>query len=207
MPLFYEYLKRFWFLDITGITLDGEHTGALDPYEKWSRAKLFTMSFWQGIQVNLLQMASIYSAFANGWILMQPYTVQKRVYPDWDTVVTEPIPIKRVIGETTSQKVTAMLTESGTIWLAKAGSVPGYTMAGKTGTSQIASSKWWFEAGTNGRTNTSYAGFWPSKDPQFVIIIRFDRPRSTQYAEFSSAKTFKQIAAFLLEYYGIPPER
>ncbi len=43
--LFYEYLKRFGFLDITGITLDGEHTGALEPYEKWSRAKLFTMSF------------------------------------------------------------------------------------------------------------------------------------------------------------------
>ena len=52
-------------------------------------------------------MASIYSAFANGGILMQPYTVQKRVYPDGDTVITEPIPIKRVIGETTSQKVIA----------------------------------------------------------------------------------------------------
>ncbi len=86
-------------------------------------------------------MASIYSAFANGGILMQPYVVQKRVYPDGDTVATEPIPIKRVIGETTAKKVTAMLTESGTIGLAKAGAVPGYTMAGKTGTSQIASSK------------------------------------------------------------------
>lgn len=60
-------------------------------------------------------MASIYSAFANGGILMQPYAVQKRVYPDGDTVITEPIPIKRVIGETTAQKVTAMLTESGMI--------------------------------------------------------------------------------------------
>ncbi len=206
-PLFYEYLKRFWFLDITWITLDWEHTGALEPYEKWSRAKLFTMSFWQGIQVNLVQMASIYSAFANGGILMQPYTVQKKVYPDGDTVITEPIPIKRVIGETTSQKITAMLTDSTKQWFAKAGAVPGYTLAGKTGTSQIASSKWGFELGQNGRTNTSYAGFGPSKDPQFVIIVRFDRPRSTQFAEQSSAKTFKDIASFLLEYYGIPPER
>jgi cell division protein FtsI/penicillin-binding protein 2 len=85
--------------------------------------------------------------------------------------------------------------------------VPGYTLAGKTGTSQIASSKWGFETGANGRTNTSYAGFGPSKDPQFVIIVRFDRPRNTQFAEQSSAKTFKDIASFLLEYYGIPPER
>jgi cell division protein FtsI/penicillin-binding protein 2 len=128
-------------LDITGITLDGENIGTLDTYEKWSRAKLFTMSFGQGIQANMVQMASIYSAFANGGILMQPHTVQKKVYPDGDTVVTEPIPIKRVIGETTAQKVTAMLTESATIGLAKAGRVPGYTLAGKTGTSQIASSK------------------------------------------------------------------
>jgi cell division protein FtsI (penicillin-binding protein 3) len=111
-PLFYEYLKRFGFLTISGVTLTGEYTGALEPYEKWSRAKLFTMSFGQGIQVNLMQMASIYSTFANGGILMQPYVVQKRVYPDGDTIVTEPIPIKRVIGETTSQKIIAMLTDS-----------------------------------------------------------------------------------------------
>jgi cell division protein FtsI/penicillin-binding protein 2 len=86
-------------------------------------------------------MASIYSAFANGGILMQPYVIQKRVYPDGDTVLTEPIPIRRVIGETTSQKVIAMLTDSTKQGFAKAGAVPGYTLAGKTGTSQIASSR------------------------------------------------------------------
>lgn len=59
-----------------------------------------------------MQMASVYAAFANGGILMQPYVVHKRVYPDGDTVVTEPIPIKRVISQTASQKITAMLTDS-----------------------------------------------------------------------------------------------
>lgn len=138
---------------------------------------------------------------------MQPFVVEKKVYPDGDTVVTEPIPIKRVIGQTSAQKVVAMLTDSTKQGFAKAGAVPGYTLAGKTGTSQIASSRGGFEAGSNGRTNTSYAGFGPSNDPQFVIIVRFDRPRSTQFAEQSAALTFKSIASYLLEYYGIPPER
>jgi len=204
-PLFYEYLKKFGLWDITGLTLDGEHTGALEAYEKWPKAKLFTMTFWQGIQVNLIQMAAAYSVLANGGVYMQPYVVQRREFPDGDTVVTKPVPVRRVINATTSQKITAMLTESTQRWFAKAGAVSGYQLAGKTGTSQIASSKGGFEKGENGRTNTSYAGYGPSNDPKFVIIVRFDRPRNTQYAEFSAAKTFKDIASFLFKYYGVPP--
>ncbi len=204
-PLFYEYLKKFGLWEITGLSLDGEHTGALEAHEKWPKAKLFTITFGQGIQVNLIQMAAAYSVLANGGIYMQPYVVQKREYPDGDTVTTKPVPVRRVISATTSQKITAMLTESTQRWFAKAGGVPGYQLAGKTGTSQIASSQWGYEKGENGRTNTSYAGYGPSSDPKFVIIVRFDRPRSTQYAEFSSAKTFKEISTFLLKYYGVPP--
>lgn len=70
------------------------------------------MTFGQGIQVNLIQMAAAYSALANGGIYMQPYIVQKRVYPDGDAIDTEPVPVRRVISQTTSQKITAMLTES-----------------------------------------------------------------------------------------------
>lgn len=204
-PLFYEYLKKFGLWETTGLTLDGEHTGALEAHEKWPKAKLFTITFWQGIQVNLVQMAAAYSVLANGGIYMQPYIVQKREYPDGDTVTTKPVPVRRVISTTTSQKITAMLTESTQRWFAKAGWVPGYQLAGKTGTSQIASSKWGYEKGENGRTNTSYAGYGPSSDPKFVIVVRFDRPRSTQYAEFSSAKAFREISTFLLKYYGVPP--
>lgn len=70
------------------------------------------MTFGQGIQVNLLQMAASYATFANGGIYMQPYIVQKRVYPDGDTVDTEPIPVRRVITQTSAEKIRAMLTES-----------------------------------------------------------------------------------------------
>ncbi len=111
-PLFYEYLKKFGLSDITGLTLDGEHTGTLGAHEKWAKARLFTITFGQGIQVNLVQMAAAYSVFANGGIYMQPYIVNKRVYPDGDSVDTEPIPVRRVISQTSAEKVRAMLTES-----------------------------------------------------------------------------------------------
>ena len=79
------------------------------------------MTFGQGIQVNLIQMAAAYSALANGGVYMKPYIVEKKVYPDGDTIDTEPIPVRRVISTTTSQKITAMLTESARIGFAKAG--------------------------------------------------------------------------------------
>ena len=203
--MFYDYLRKFGFSDITGVTLDGESTGTLEAYEKWPLAKLFTMTFGQGIQVNLVQMAAAYSTFANGGVYMQPYVVQKRVYPDGDTIENEAIPVRRVISTSTAKEITAMLTESMKVGFAKSAAVPGYSLAGKTGTSQIASKYGGFEKGENGRTNTSFAGFGPSNDPKFVIIVRFDRPRSTQYAEFSAAKSFKEIAQFLLKYYGVAP--
>lgn len=70
------------------------------------------MSFGQGIQVNLVQMAVAYSVLANGGVYMQPYIVQEREYPDGESISTEPIPLRRVISETTSKKITAMLSES-----------------------------------------------------------------------------------------------
>lgn len=194
--LFYNYLMRFGFWDKTNVTLDGENTGFLETYEKWPTVKLLTMSFWQWISVNLIQMAAAYSVLANGGVYYQPHIVVPTL---------DPVPIRRVITETTSKKITAMLSESTQKWFAKAGAVPWYQLAGKTGTSQIASVKWGFEKGENGRTNTSYAGYWPSHDPKFVIVVRFDRPRNTQYAEFSAAKTFRDIATFLTKYYGIQP--
>ena len=70
------------------------------------------MSFGQGIQINLAQMAASYAVLANGGVYMQPHIIQQRVYPDGDTITTEPIPVRRVISESTSKKITAMLTES-----------------------------------------------------------------------------------------------
>ena len=121
--LFYNYLNDFGFGNKTNVTLEGEVYGKLDPYEKWSRAKLFTMAFGQGITVNLLQMAAAYSVIANGGIYMQPYIVNSVILPTGNVITNTPQPVRRVIKEETSKQLIAMLTEGATIGFAKQGSV------------------------------------------------------------------------------------
>jgi len=119
--LFYKYINDFGIGAKTNITLEGEVFGKIDPYEKWSRAKLFTMAFGQGITATVLQMAAAYSVIANGGIYMQPYIVDSMTLADGTVVTNTPTPLRRVIKEETSKQVIAMLTEGATIGFAKKG--------------------------------------------------------------------------------------
>ncbi len=201
--LFYKYINDFGFGQKTNITLEWEVFGKIDPYEKWARVKLFTMSFWQGIAATVLQMASAYSALANGGIYMQPYIVDSLTLADGTVVKNTPTPLRRVIKEETSKQIIAMLTEGAKVGFARWGSVEGYDVAGKTGTSQIAS-KGKYEVGEAGHTITSYGGFAPASNPKFVMIVKIERPRSAQYAETTSSAIWSKIAKYLFNYYGIP---
>ena len=101
-----------------------------------------------------------------------------------------------------------MLTEGASIGYAKKGAVAGYDVAGKTGTSQIAS-KGKYECGGQGQscighTIVTYAGFAPASNPKFVMVVKLDRPRSAEYSETTSSALFSRIAKYLLNYYGIP---
>lgn len=100
-------------------------------------------------------MAAAYSVLANGGIYMEPYIVDSITLGDGTVNKNTPKPLRRVIKEDTSKQVTAMLVEGATIGFAKKGSVEGYDVAGKTGTSQIAS-KGKYETGGPGHTVTSY---------------------------------------------------
>ncbi|NDK19896.1 penicillin-binding protein 2 [Candidatus Gracilibacteria bacterium] len=201
--LFYKYINDFGFGQKTNITLDGEVFGKIDPYEKWARVKLFTMAFGQGITATVLQMASAYSALANGGVYMQPYIVDSLTLADGTVVKNTPTPLRRVIKEDTSKKIIAMLTEGAKIGFAKKGGVDGYDVAGKTGTSQIAA-KGKYEVGEAGHTITSYGGFAPASNPKFVMIVKIERPRSALYSETTSSAVFSNIAKYLFNYYGIP---
>ncbi len=110
-PLFHKYLEDFGFNSKTNITLDGENYAVLSPYEKWSRTQFFTMSFGQGINATMLQMAAAYSVLANGGIYMEPHIVESITRPDGKKEDTIPTPLRRVIKEETAKKVTAMLVD------------------------------------------------------------------------------------------------
>lgn len=204
--LFAQYLVDFWFNSKSNISIDGEVYAQIPPYEKWPRAQFFNMSFGQGVSVTMLQMAAAYSVLANGGIYMQPYIIESMTYPDGKKIETVPTPIRRVIKETTSKQVTAMLVDWVRNGFARDGSVPGYTLAGKTGTSQIPW-KGWYEAGEAWRTITSFWWYGPAVNPRFVLIVRLDRPRSSQWSEATSSPTWQNAARYLFEYYKVPKNK
>ena len=206
-PLFARYISEFGFGKKTNLTIDGEVFSQIDNYEKWSRIQFFTMAFGQGINATLLQMASAYSVLANGGVYMQPYIVEKIAYPNGKNIETVPTPIRRVIKEETSKTITAMLVDSVRYGFAKWGWVPGYNIAGKTGTSQIPY-RWTYEniyfKENVGHTITSYGWYAPAYNPKFVLIVSVERPRTWIYSETTSSKLFAEIAEYLLGYYKIP---
>jgi cell division protein FtsI/penicillin-binding protein 2 len=204
--LFAQYLVDFGFNGKSNLSIEGEVYAQIPPYEKWPRAQFFNMSFGQGVSVTMLQMAAAYSVLANGGIYMQPYIIESMTYPDGKKIETVPTPVRRVIKESTSKQVTAMLVDGVRNGFAKDGSVPGYTLAGKTWTSQIPG-KWWYEPGEAGRTITSFWGYGPAVNPRFVLIVRLDRPRSSQWSEATSSPTWQAAAKYLLEYYKVPKNK
>jgi stage V sporulation protein D (sporulation-specific penicillin-binding protein) len=202
-PLFHKYVTDFGFSAKTNLTIDGETFSQIGAYEKWPRVQLFTMSFGQGINATMLQMATAYSVLANGWVYMQPYIVESLRYPDGKVVNTLATPLRRVIKEETSKQITAMLVDGVKHGFARAGWVLGYTITWKTGTSQIAS-RGGYEPTEFGRTITSFGGYGPALNPKFVLIVRIDRPRTAIYAETTASALFADIAGYLLEYYKVP---
>ena len=203
--LMYKYLKDFGFGEYTNIKLEGETKGAVDYYSHWSKAQLLTTSFGQGIVVTPLQMVTAWAALANGGKLMQPYVVDS-VIRDGEVIETEPEIIHRVISEEASSIITSMLVSTVRRGHGRPADIPGYLIAGKTGTAQIAGKYGKYETG-DGSTITSFAGYLPAQQPQFVILVKFDRPRigENTWGSTTAAPVFRKVAEFLIDYYSIEP--
>jgi len=211
--LMHKYITDFGFGERTDVELPNEAKGLIYPFEEWSNARLFNAAFGQGLTVTPLQMAQSYSILANGGLLINPKIVDRVVYnPGTSEEHTEVIKEKyqnRVVSKETADTVSAMLTQVVEKGGSKVTQLEGYFVAGKTGTAQIASSRGGYEDDPVGSTVGSFAGYLPSDrdEPRFVVITKIDRPRTTKWADQSAAPLFKEIAAFLVKYYNIPPNR
>lgn len=202
---FRQYVNDFGFGAKSGIELQTEVAGSVASLEKAGDIWSATASFGQGITVTPLQLALAYGAIANGGTLMKPMIVAEIDRPDGTKAVTRPSAVRRVVSERTAQQMTAMLTNVVEEGHGKRAGVPGYWVAGKTGTAQISrSGGGGYEADSN---IGSFAGFAPASDPKFVMVVRVDRPQGVQFAESSAAPLFGDIAKFLLDYYEVPPTR
>lgn len=200
--LLYNYLQDFWFWKPTDITLDWETYSTMPGYDKWSRAQLYTMSYWLWISVTPLQMAVWYSVIANWWMYVKPNIIKSIKTPSWKVMTYKPEITHRVIKESTSKIMTSMLVDGIDNWFAKNWKVEWYNMAGKTWTAQIAF-RWWYEDWV-WSTIWSFAWYWPAEDPKFVIVMKMERPRTTAFGWESSAYMFWEISKYLLDYYWIP---
>lgn len=201
---FKEYVERFGFGVPTGINLPAEADGNTSNLQYINRdVEYYTASFGQGITVTPLQIVSAYSALANGGFLMKPQIIEKKVYADGREEVIEPYQVHRVVSQKASELVGEMLRSVVVNGHGKKADVPGYLIAGKTGTAQVAKKE---EKGyDDAQTIGTFAGYGPINDPRFAIVVRIDNPKNVIWAESSAAPTFGRVMKYLLDFYNIAP--
>lgn len=198
---FLEYIERFQFGKKTDIDLAGEASGDVRNLYTGREINFVTASFGQGISATPLQLVNAYSAIANGGKLMRPYMVEKIIKADGESVIIKPEVIAEPISPETAKILTSMLVsviENGSI---KKAAVPGFHIAGKTGTAQEAKP----EGGYSEFFIHNLVGFGPAENPRFTILVKLDKPKGVETAAVSLADTFSDIARFLINYYGIAP--
>jgi len=204
--LVYEYLRDFGFGQFTDIELDGEEEGTLEHWGEWVETELITRGFGQGVTASPLQMTMAFAALANGGYLMKPILVEQVNYQDGrGTKKFLPEAIRRVISDETSATIKSMLLSGVNRGAAEEAQVFGYSVMGKTGTSQTYKNGYAQEG--LGTTIASFAGFGPIQDPAFVVLVKFDYPKTSQWGSETAAITFKRMADFLFEHLEIPPDR
>ncbi|OQY21749.1 MAG: hypothetical protein B6I34_06885 [Anaerolineaceae bacterium 4572_32.1] len=199
---FYAYLQRFGFGRQTGIDLAAESEGQLRlPADAaWHESDLGTNAFGQGLTVTPLQMACAVAAVANRGTMMTPHVLKEITSGD-QTWPRRPTVARQVISPQTAEELTEILIKAAEEGAPKS-VVPGYTVAGKSGTAQIP-----IPGGYDPqRTIASFVGFAPARDPQFLILVKVDWPRDTQWGAAVAAPVFRNIAQRLFVMMNIPPD-
>jgi len=195
---FSKWIDRFGFGRQTGIQFPGEEIGLVPKLDEYSGSTIGNLPMGQGLSVTPVQMIAGYAAIANGGMLRPPQLVEKI----GDEPVEEPKGhrvISPVVAEQVRTMLEGVLAPGGT---ASEVSVPGYALAGKTGTAQVA------ENGTYSKTKfiASFIGFAPAADPRLLVAVVVDQPQGEIYGGSVAAPAFGKIAAFALPYLGVPQE-
>ncbi len=199
-PRFSEWVRRFGFGAPTGIDLPGEEIGLVPPLSHYSGSSMGNLPIGQGESVTPIQMATVYAAIANGGILRAPHIVKSV-----NGRATHEPKGRRVISTRTAAELRNMLegvlAPGGT---ASEVSIPGYRLAGKTGTANKV------DPATGEYSTSAYVasfmGFAPASDPKLLCAVIIDEPQSGSiYGGVVAAPAFGQIMSFALPYLGIPP--
>ncbi|EST34471.1 hypothetical protein N566_18570, partial [Streptomycetaceae bacterium MP113-05] len=202
--IMHSYLRRFGLGRPTGIGFPGETSGLLAAPGDWSASQQYTIAFGQGVSLNAVQAASTYSTIANGGVRIEPTLVRGTTGPDGGFTPAPDPGTRRVIKEKTARTLSGMLesvvsSDEGTGSTAR---IPGYLVAGKTGTSNRVDP----QTGRYNGYTSSFAGFAPADKPRFTVYCAVQNPRRGSY--FGSdvcGPVFKDVVSFSLKSLGVPP--
>ena len=191
-----SWVTRFGFGKPTGIDYPGESQGLVLPLDKWSGSTIGTVPIGQGIAVTPLQMVSAYATIGNGGVRRVPHLVEKIGSRKGRTSRA-----KRIVSKSTADRMMSMFRDVVLEGTGTQAAIPGYTVAGKTGTAQKAE---------NGRYVSKYVasfvGLVPARKPRLAILVMVDEPHGDIYGGVVAAPAFRDIARFDLQYLEVPPD-
>ncbi|MEA3211424.1 MAG: hypothetical protein QOE70_4481 [Chthoniobacter sp.] len=206
---FYEYVRKFGFGERTGVALPGEVGGIVHPPHQWSKISITRMPMGQEVAATPLQIVTAMCAIANGGRLMMPQIISEVIDSEGRTIGRFPAQeVRRVASKQACEAVRDALvhvvSKKGTAALA---AVPGYDVAGKTGTAQ--------KTDENGRMThekyvVSFAGYLPAADPAFVALVMLDEAQTKHgenYGGLVAAPVFSRIAERAARYLGLKPTK
>ncbi|MDS1269404.1 penicillin-binding protein 2 [Lipingzhangella sp. LS1_29] len=200
----YDYLGMFGFGQPSGLDLPGENAGILTDPDDWWGTQLATISFGQGLSVNAVQAASVYATIANGGVRVDPSVVDGTIDEHGDFHSDAEPARERVVSAETAEELTLMLEavmgEHGT---GSSVRVPGYRVAGKTGTAQRVNP----DTGTyeDGGYTATFVGFAPAEDPELVVQVVLDDPEEDHYGASAAGPVFVDVMEFGLQSLDVPP--
>jgi cell division protein FtsI (penicillin-binding protein 3) len=187
----YDSMRAFGFGERTGVGLPGESRGILPPPDKWSGTQRYTIPFGQGVSVNAVQMASVYSTIANDGVRVQPNVVAGGTPES-----------RRVISAHTAEQMREMLegvtSKYGT---APEALISGYRVAGKTGTAQRVDPR----CGCYRGYTASFVGMAPAEQPKLVVEVVLQDPKKGHFGGQVAAPVFHQVMSFALRHEKVPP--
>jgi len=207
--LFLEYLEKFGLFEKTGIDLQGEVSSQNQEFKKGYEINFATASFGQGIEITPIQLIKAFSAIANNGEMAKPHLVKKIVNEvNEQGFVKEVLPefSENVISPETSSKIVSMMISVIENGYGKKAKVPGYFIAGKTGTAQVSWPALGIDKqGYSDKTIQSFVGFAPAFNPKFLILVKLDNP-ATNTAEYSALPIFHDLAKYIIDLWQIPPD-
>ena len=193
-----SWITRFGFGRTTGVDFPGESPGIVLPPDKWSGSTIGNVPIGQGIAVTPVQMAAAYAAVANRGVWARPHLVDHVAGGGRPSLYR-----RRLVSPRTAAELMMMLKDVVAEGTGQYAAMPGYQVAGKTGTAQKPDSHGGY---ASDRYVASFVGIVPASRPRLVVLVTVDEPRGAIWGGVVAAPAFQQIARFDLQYLEVPPD-